>query len=158
QQAKRMIFSNGRTTYNRDFFSNFTVSIFNETVDSDLILVKSLHAGLKGHLSFEYRSAISKAFQKVFQVDLDYCNVLKASKKSISGRWAVSMQKIGNYSTKCPIPPAYYYAHGWKSNGDLVPSFLALGDYRITGSLYYGKYRENGNNSILKCTVNVNLV
>ncbi|KAH8372276.1 hypothetical protein KR093_010880 [Drosophila rubida] len=153
-----MIFSDGRSTFNRDIYSNFTLHILNDLIDMEFILVKALHAGLKAHLNFEYRTAKTKSFQRAFQIDIDYCSVIQASKKSLSNRWFARMWKLGNYSSDCPVPPAYYYIHGWKLDGDLVPPFLAMGDYRIAGTLYYGKNLQNDSNSILKCTVNANLV
>ncbi|KAH8371011.1 hypothetical protein KR093_005915 [Drosophila rubida] len=153
-----MLFSSGLSRYNRDFFSNFTLRILKGIIDIDATMIKALHAGIRSHLTFEYRSAKSKGFQRVFQIDLDYCSVMKATRNSLSNRWFDKMWKSGNNSRKCPILPAYYYTHGWKADGDMVPPFLTMGDYRITGTLYYGKYREQDNNPILRCIVNANLV
>ncbi|KAH8261135.1 hypothetical protein KR044_003893 [Drosophila immigrans] len=158
QQAKKMLFNNGRCTFNRNFFSNFSLRIPNGKIYLDMLLVKPLHVGLRGHLSFEYRTSKAKSFQSVFQLDLDYCSVLKATNNALVRRWYLSMMKLSNYSTSCPIPPASYYMHGWKSDGNLVPPFLTMGDYRIAGTFYYGKFREHDDNPILRCTVQAQLV
>jgi len=152
------MFSNGYCNYDRDVFSNFTLRIKNGIVHVDLLLVKPLVIGLRGHLSFEFRLSKAQAFQSIFQYDLDYCSVLNNNKNTLSRRWYLSMLKRSNYSTTCPIQPSYYYMYGWKSDGNLVPPFLAIGDYRIAGTFYYGKFRENNEKPLLRCTVEANLV
>ncbi|KAH8406272.1 hypothetical protein KR215_010004, partial [Drosophila sulfurigaster] len=158
QQAKKMMFSNGHCDYNRDVFANYSLRIPNGIIYVDmLVIITPLHVGLRGHLSFEFRASKAKSFQRVFHLDLDYCSNLKASKNSLTKRWYLSMIKLGNYSTSCPIQPAYYYMYGWKVDGNLVPPFLTMGEYRIAGTFYYGKFRENDKNPLLRCTVQANL-
>ncbi|XP_060659442.1 uncharacterized protein LOC132793504 [Drosophila nasuta] len=148
-----MIFKNGDCRYNREFFSNFTLLVNNGQLQMDMILVRQLVMGLKAHLSFEFRVSKSKTYQSLFQHDLNYCNMLKGNQQTLYRRLFLSMLKVGNFARSCPIQPGYYYLKGWTFNGDIVPSFLYLGDYRVGGSFYYGKYRRKTENPLLECTL-----
>ncbi|KAH8370699.1 hypothetical protein KR093_004722, partial [Drosophila rubida] len=152
-----VMISNHYCNYNRDVFSNITLQIPNGIVYLDMWMVKSLSVGLRGHVSLEFRAIKSQPFHRVFDYDLDYCAMLNNPRVSLSRRWYLSMLKNGNFAVSCPILPRYYYLYGWKPDGNLVPSFLTLGDYRIIASFYYGKFRENTEKPLLKCTAQANL-
>lgn len=158
QQATKMVFKTGDCTYKRDVFSNFTLQVVNGKVKMDMTLVKILTAGLKAHLSFEFRVSKSKSYQSIFQHDINYCVLLKGSQESLYRRWFLTMLKVGNFATSCPIQTGYYYLRDWHLNGNLIPSFLYLGDYRIGGSFFYGRYRKNSEKLLLECTVEAILV
>lgn len=151
-QASKMIFKTGDCNYNREIFSNFTLKIVNEKVKMDMLLIRNLILGLKAHLSFEFRLSKTNPYQSVFQHDINYCGLLKGSQNSLYRQWYLSMLKVGNFATSCPIQPGYYYLKEWKLDGSLVPSFLYLGDYRIGGSFFYGKYKKSGK-PLLECVV-----
>ncbi|KAH8370706.1 hypothetical protein KR093_004713, partial [Drosophila rubida] len=152
-QASKMIFKNGDCRYNREVFSNFSLLTTNGRLQMDMMLVRPLINGLKGHVSFEFRVAKAKTYQSVFQHDLNYCSLLKGTQETLYRRWYLEMLKVGNFARSCPILPGYYFLKGWTLNGNLVPSFMYLGDYRVGGSFYYGKYRKRNENPLLECTM-----
>lgn len=152
QQASKMIFKTGDCKYNRGVFSNFTLKIINGKVQMDMLLIRTLILGLKAHLSFEFRLTKTNQYQSVFQHDMNYCSLLKGAQESLYRRWYLSMLKVGNFARSCPIQPGYYYLKGWNLDANLVPSFLYLGDYRIGGSFFYGKYKKT-DNPLLECIV-----
>ncbi|XP_026833494.1 uncharacterized protein LOC6544204 [Drosophila erecta] len=149
----RMSFKAGDCTYNRSTFSNFSIQIIKTKVMMDMTLVTTLRQGLKAHLGFEFRLAKGKPYQSVYQHDMNYCALIKESQDSIYGRWFTSMLKVGNFATSCPISEGYYYMHGWTLDGSNVPSFLYLGDYRIGGSFFYGRFRKQFYSPLLECSV-----
>ncbi|XP_017122851.1 uncharacterized protein LOC108143121 [Drosophila elegans] len=153
QCAPRMTFKAGDCQYNRSIFSNFTMQIIQTKVIMDAFLVTTLRQGLKMHLSFEFRPAKGKPYQSVYQHDMNYCAMIKGSQESIYRRWYTSMLKMGNLATSCPIKQGYYYLHGWTLDANYVPSFLYLGDYRIHGSLFYGKFKKQVEQPLLECSV-----
>jgi len=63
------------------------------------------------------------------------------------------MLKVGNFATSCPIKGGYYYLHGWTLDANYVPSFLYLGDYRIGGSFFYGRFKKQSDNPLVECSV-----
>ncbi|XP_034475902.1 uncharacterized protein LOC117782914 [Drosophila innubila] len=148
-----MVFKNGDCRYNREVFSNFTLQIADGKLQMDMFLLRALINGLKGHLSFEFRMAKTKSYQSVFQHDINYCGLLRGNQETIYRRWYLSMLRVGNFARSCPIEPGYYYLKGWNFNGNLVPSFLYLGDYRIGGSFYYGKYKKTNDKPLLECII-----
>ncbi|EDW73240.1 uncharacterized protein Dwil_GK19262 [Drosophila willistoni] len=148
-----MAFKSGDCRYNREIFSNFTLQIINKKILMDMKLIKQLPKGLKAHLSFEFRVTKGKAYQSVFQHDMNYCALIKGAQESLYRRWFTSMLKFGNFATSCPIAQGIYYMHGWALDGELIPSFLYLGDYRIGGTFFYGRYKKNFDNPLLECTV-----
>ncbi|KAH8419591.1 hypothetical protein KR222_008052, partial [Zaprionus bogoriensis] len=149
----KMIFKTGDCKYNKEVFSNFTISLINGKVHMHMRLLRSLIGGLKAHLSFEFRTSKSNLYQSIFQHDINYCGLLKGTHETIYRRWVLSMFKVGNFARSCPIQPGYYYMSGWNLDGSLVPSFLYLGDYRIGGSFFYGKYRKKNDKALLECIV-----
>ncbi|XP_016997640.1 uncharacterized protein [Drosophila takahashii] len=149
--APRMTFKAGDCTYNRSVFSNFTIQIIKTKVMMDMILITTLRQGLKAHLSFEFRLSKGKPYQSVYQHDMNYCALIKGAQESIYRRWFTSMLKVGNFATSCPIQGGYYYLHGWTLDANYVPSFLYLGDYRIGGSFFYGRFKKQ--NPLLECNV-----
>ncbi|XP_017084265.1 uncharacterized protein LOC108116757 [Drosophila eugracilis] len=153
QSAPRMTFKAGDCTYNKSTFSNFTIQILKTKVMMDMILVTTLRQGLKAHLSFEFRLSKGKPYQSVYQHDMNYCALIKGSQESIYRRWFTSMLKVGNFATSCPIREGYYYMHGWTLDANYVPSFLYVGDYRIGGSFFYGRFKKQLNNRLLECSV-----
>ncbi|KAH8261058.1 hypothetical protein KR044_002799, partial [Drosophila immigrans] len=151
QQASKMIFKNGECRYNREVFSNFTLLTTDGKLQMDMTLVRPLVNGVKGHVSFEFRVSKSKSYQSVFQHDMNYCSLLKGTQSTLYRRWYLSMMKVANFAKSCPIQPGNYYLKGWTFTGNLVPSFLYIGDYRVGGAFYYGKYRKNNDNPLLEC-------
>ncbi|XP_017042182.1 uncharacterized protein LOC108088745 [Drosophila ficusphila] len=151
QSAPRMTFKAGDCNYNRSVFSNFTIQIIKAKVMMDMILVTTLRQGLKAHLSFEFRLSKGKPYQSVYQHDMNYCALIKGAQESIYRRWFTSMLKVGNFATSCPIGRGYYYLHGWTLDSSYVPSFLYLGDYRIGGSFFYGRFKKDS--PLLECSV-----
>ncbi|XP_023168129.2 uncharacterized protein LOC111597562 [Drosophila hydei] len=150
-QASKVTFKTGNCTFKRDVFSNFTVQIVNSKVQIDIRVIRILAEGLKGHISFEVRMSKSKSYQRVFQHDINYCALLKGSQQTIYRRWYNSMMKTGNFARSCPIQPGYYYLQDWQLKEDLVPTFLYVGDYRIAGSFYYGKYYKRNDKLLVEC-------
>ncbi|KAH8419596.1 hypothetical protein KR222_008126, partial [Zaprionus bogoriensis] len=157
KQARKMAFRNGDCIFNREIFHNFTLRLPNELVKMDIKLAKVLSFGLMGHLAIEFRSSKAKQYQHLIHHDLDYCALLRDTQNTLRRRWLQSMLKNGNFSTSCPIQPGDYYLHGWRLHGNLIPSFLSFGEYRIEGSFYFGKYRKNVESALVRCTVEANL-
>ncbi|KAH8380409.1 hypothetical protein KR009_010519, partial [Drosophila setifemur] len=149
----RMTFKTGDCRYDRAIFSNFTLQIINTKVLMDMILVATLPQGLKAHLSFEFRLSKGKPYQSVYQHDMNYCALIRGAQNSIYRRWFTSMLKFGNFATSCPIKTGYYYLHGWTLDPNYVPSFLYLGDYRILGSFFFGRFKKHVPNPLLECSV-----
>ncbi|KAI8037718.1 hypothetical protein M5D96_009218 [Drosophila gunungcola] len=96
---------------------------------------------------------IGKPYQSVYHHDMNYCALIKGSQESIYRRWYTSMLKVGNFATSCPIKQGYYYLHGWTLDANYVPSFLYLGDYRIRGSFFYGRFKKQVDHPLLECSV-----
>ncbi|XP_052848252.1 LOW QUALITY PROTEIN: uncharacterized protein LOC128259741 [Drosophila gunungcola] len=153
QSAPRMTFKAGDCRYNRSIFSNFTIQIIQTKVMMDMVLDTTLRQGLKAHLSFEFRHSKGKPYQSVYHHDMNYCALIKGSQESIYRRWYTSMLKVGNFATSCPIKQGYYYLHGWTLDANYVPSFLYLGDYRIRGSFFYGRFKKQVDHPLLECSV-----
>lgn len=123
----------------------------------DMKLIKALSYGLKGGLTIEFRMSKAKHYQQLFHNDLDFCGLLKGTRNTLARRWFKSMLKISNFATSCPFPPGEYYLRGWTAEGNLVPSFFSSSHYRIEGSLYFGKYRKNDANPVLRCVADAML-
>ncbi|EDV41364.2 uncharacterized protein Dana_GF10984 [Drosophila ananassae] len=151
--APKMTFRTGDCKYDKTVFSNFSIQIINTKLMMDMILVSTLPPGLKAHLSFEFRLSKSKPYQSVYQHDMNYCALIKGAQQSIYRRWFTSMLKVGNFATSCPIKQGYYYMHGWTLDANYVPSFFYVGDYRICGSFFYGRFKKNVINPMLECSV-----
>ncbi|KAH8360606.1 hypothetical protein KR200_009924 [Drosophila serrata] len=151
--ASKMTFRTGACKYDKSIFSNFTIQIIKTKLMMDMMLVTTLRQGLKAHLSFEFRLSKGKPYQSVYQHDMNYCALIKGAQESIYRRWFTSMLKVGNFATSCPITRGYYYLHGWTIDGSIVPSFLYLGDYRIGGTFFYGRFKRQMENPLLECSV-----
>ncbi|KAH8286401.1 hypothetical protein KR054_008424, partial [Drosophila jambulina] len=149
----KMTFRTGACKYDKSIFSNFTIRIIETKLMMDIILVTTLRQGLKAHLSFEFRLSKGKPYQSVYQHDMNYCALIKGAQESIYRRWFMSMLKVGNFATSCPISQGYYYLHGWTLDASIVPSFLYLGDYRIGGTFFYGRFKKQMENPLLECSV-----
>ncbi|KAH8406148.1 hypothetical protein KR215_005792, partial [Drosophila sulfurigaster] len=154
----RMIFNNYCCNFNPDIISNFTLQIPNGLIYVNCWLKKALTFGLKAHLGFDYRPSKAKLFESVLHHDFDYCSLFKATRMTLVRRLYLSMRKKANFSPSCPMVPSYYYMHGWKADGNMVPSFLPNGEYRVTAAFYYGTSREDNEQSVLNCSVEGNLV
>ncbi|XP_017019527.1 uncharacterized protein [Drosophila kikkawai] len=153
ESAPKMTFRTGACRYDKSIFSNFTIQIIKTKLMMDMILVSTLRQGLKAHLSFEFRLSKGKPYQSVYQHDMNYCALIKGAQESIYRRWFTSMLKVGNFATSCPISKGYYYLHGWTLDASIVPSFLYLGDYRIGGTFFYGRFKKQMENPLLECSV-----
>ncbi|XP_017840133.2 LOW QUALITY PROTEIN: uncharacterized protein LOC108598030 [Drosophila busckii] len=150
--AKGVVFRTGACRYDRDVFSNFTIQVIHNKIHMDMMLIQSLRHGLKGHVSFELRLPKANSYQSRFQHDINYCEMIKGARESFYRRWYLSMMKTANFARSVPLLQAYYYLKGWDLEGNQIPSFLYLGDYRITGSFYYGKYKKISN-PLLECSL-----
>ncbi|XP_034122189.1 uncharacterized protein LOC117580059 [Drosophila guanche] len=148
-----MTFKTGDCRYNRQIFSNFTMQIINTKLLMDMVLVSTLSQGIKAHLGFEFRLTKGKPYQSIFQHDINYCSLIRGAQESIYRRWFTSMLKVGNFATSCPIGKGYYYLHGWTLDANYVPSFFYLGDYRISGRFFYGRFKKKEDNPMLECSV-----
>lgn len=142
--------------YNRDVFTNFSVQVQNGQIMLDMKLKKALTFGLKGHLGVEFRMSKATKYQKLCNTDLDYCALIGGNQSTLARRWVLSMVKASNFATSCPIQPDDYYLRGWKVEGNLIPSFLRFGNYRLEGSFYYGKY--NKNSALSRCVTEAILI
>lgn len=146
-----MVFQTGDCTFNRDVFANFSVQVQNGHIMLDMNLIKVLSFGLKGRVTVEFRMSKTKNYQKLYHTDHDYCALLKGTQNTLARRWFLSVLKTSNFVTSCPIQPNKYYIRGWKVDGNLIPSFLSFGNYRFEGILYFGKYKKNTINPLLRC-------
>ncbi|KAH8406150.1 hypothetical protein KR215_005794, partial [Drosophila sulfurigaster] len=153
-----VMFSNHYCNYNREVFSNISLKMPKGIIYLDIWMIKSLSVGLRGHANLEFRAIKNKPFQRVFEFDIDFCEMLNSPRLSLSRRLYLSMLRKGNFSKSCPLLPGYYNLYGWKADGNLVPSFLTFGDYRVTGTFYYGKFQENDEKPLFTCTAQANLV
>ncbi|KAH8270218.1 hypothetical protein KR018_005983, partial [Drosophila ironensis] len=149
----KMIFRTGSCRFDRTVFSNFSMEIIKTKLMMDMILESTLTQGLKAHLSFEFRMSKGKPYQSVYEHNMNYCALIKGAQESIYRRWFTSMLKVGNFATSCPIMQGYYYMHGWTLDANYVPSFFYLGDYRITGTFFYGRFKKPMINPMLECSV-----
>ncbi|XP_030385961.1 uncharacterized protein LOC115632844 [Scaptodrosophila lebanonensis] len=148
-----ILFKSGDCNYNTDIFSNFSLHIYKNQLTMDMLLVRPLRMGLKGHVVFNFRLGKAQPYRNLFHHDFNYCAMLKGARDSMYGRFFTSMLKVGNFATSCPIGTGNYYLHDWALDSKLVPSFLQIGDYRIDGSFYYGNKKQHKDNTLLLCTV-----
>ncbi|XP_022219699.2 uncharacterized protein LOC111072268 [Drosophila obscura] len=146
--ARKMIFKTGGSRYNPKVFSNFTIQIINTKLMIDTVIISPLTQGLKTHLGFQFRLSKDRPYQIIFQHTINYCSMVKV--ESLYRRWVTSMLKVGNFSLSCPIGRGYYYLHGWSLDASQVPSFFYLGDYRISATLFYGRFKKNDENPLLE--------
>ncbi|XP_017134821.1 uncharacterized protein LOC108150986 [Drosophila miranda] len=148
-----MTFKTGDCRYNRQIFSNFTMQIINTKLLMDMVVASTIQQGLKAHLGFEFRLAKGRPYQSIYQHDINYCAMIRGAQESIYRRWFTSMLKFGNFATSCPVGRGYYYLHGWTLDASYIPSFFYLGDYRISGRFFYGRFKKKEDNPMLECSV-----
>ncbi|XP_017156882.1 uncharacterized protein LOC108165359 [Drosophila miranda] len=145
-----MTFKTGGSRFDPKIFSNFTVQIVNGKMAIDMVIVSPLSQGLKAHLGFDFRLDKGRPYQSIYQHDINYCALIRGAQESLYRRWFTSMLKVGNFSTSCPIGRGYYYLHGWTLDASYIPSFFYVGDYRISVTLFYGRFKKNDENPLVE--------
>ncbi|XP_019894624.2 uncharacterized protein LOC109613897 [Musca domestica] len=135
-------FFGSRVRFNPKYFSNFTLSIENSTINADMMLIKPLRQGFKTNAEVQLRLNNSRKHQKLFSYALNVCELVVSLRNSIFKRWFESLLKNGNFMQNCPVSVGHYYVHDWRPDASLIPSYLFAGDYRIKGYCFFGNYKK----------------
>lgn len=141
-QNRQVEFRNIENRWSRNYFSNFSIYLQNNSINLDIDIIKTIQTGFKGYIEFQIRLNGSKIYQTLFSYTLDICNMVISLKDTIFKKWFKSFLKYGNFMQNCPVFAGHYYLRGWKLDPNLIPSYLYAGDYRIKGYGYYGKHRS----------------
>ncbi|KAH8419604.1 hypothetical protein KR222_008426, partial [Zaprionus bogoriensis] len=148
-----VIFQSGECKFSSKYFDNFTLSLVNNSLNLEMILIRPLTRGFKVHVDFSLSLGKAKNYQRVFSHIMDTCGVVSAVKKNIFKNWYQSMLKHGNFMYNCPVTVGKYFLHNWKLDPKLVPQYLYSGDYRVTGHFFYGKFNTKQEDFVLDITI-----
>lgn len=58
----------------------------------------------------------------------------------------------------CPIYSGHYYLEGWKLEGDLVPTYLYAGSYRLKSYTFYGKFKGKDEDFMVEINMDIDLL
>lgn len=141
-QTTSIAFFGSRVRFNPKYFSNFTLSIENSTINADMMLIKPLRQGFKTNAEVQLRLNNSRKHQKLISYALNVCELVVSLRNSIFKRWFESLLKNGNFMQNCPVSVGHYYVHGWRPDASLIPSYLFAGDYRIKGYCFFGNFKK----------------
>ncbi|XP_061401958.1 uncharacterized protein LOC133337767 [Musca vetustissima] len=139
--SPKLTFRGGSCRFSPNYFSNFTFSTANSSINADMQLIKPLRQGLKANLEIQLRLTNSKMHQKLFSYILNICDLVVSFRSTIFKKWFESLLAYGNFMPNCPVAAGRYYVKGWKPDSKLIPSYLYPGDYRLKGYVFYGRYQ-----------------
>ncbi|KAH8378973.1 hypothetical protein KR009_002339, partial [Drosophila setifemur] len=153
RQSSLVNVSRAKCDTNSKFFTTLNITLVNNTIWADIVLVQDLKAGFRGHVDVQLRLTNAKKFQSLVQTDTDYCDLLSTLKDSLFRRWIKSVAKNSNFMENCPVSVGHYYLKAWHIDMNLVPSYMLSGDYRLKALAYYGKYRSKNKVTLVECIV-----
>ncbi|KAI8123534.1 hypothetical protein CVS40_6002, partial [Lucilia cuprina] len=149
--ARNIKFRSCSSNYNPKYFSNFSIYTLNDSLYSEVDLIRPLVTGLKANVDFQIRLENSKIYQTLFSYNIDVCSIVISYKDTLFKRWFKSLLKHSNFMQNCPIHEGHYYLNAWRMESSLIPTYLYPGDYRFKGYAYMGKLK-NKDNFILELT------
>ncbi|XP_037956536.1 uncharacterized protein LOC119686131 [Teleopsis dalmanni] len=158
QGTRTVEFRSGCSNFSAKYFSNFTLKTVNNTISLDMYIIQPLKSGFKSYFEFQVRLSNSKNYQKLFNYQVDVCNMVASLKESLFKKWFASLRRYGNFVRNCPVPEGHYYINNWSWDSNLIPSFLHSGEYRIKGYGYYGTYKSKNEVMVVDYEVEINIV
>ncbi|KAH8261060.1 hypothetical protein KR044_002810, partial [Drosophila immigrans] len=152
-QDRRVEFTNCNYTFSQTYFETFSVSIVNNSVSMDMVLLKPILRGFKVHIDYQLRMANAKNYQSIFSRHVDVCGMVSAVKDGLLKSWFKSMSKYGNFMANCPVEVGHYYLRDWRMGSSMMHKFLYPGDYRSQINFFYGKYHTKTEDRVLSILV-----
>ncbi|XP_005175547.1 uncharacterized protein LOC101898113 [Musca domestica] len=158
QRKKSIFFLQTETSFNRDYASNYSLTIANQnsSVNLDLVVSRRISDPVWNLLTMHMTFAKENAWSKIMSFDLNFCELLQQSKTpgfQLLGVWMNNVRKYGELPRECPIREGHYTWRNFKIDKNSIPNFVAKGYYRL-GVLMYIR-RNDQREMLMNSTVDL---
>ncbi|XP_075162660.1 uncharacterized protein LOC142235294 [Haematobia irritans] len=159
-KTKSIVFKSTEIDFNKEYIGNYTIQLSEDgsNFNSELIYIKDILDSYWIKVSVEMKTANAINYRRIFNYDVDFCNMLGSKdmqSMNIMSMWRQNIMKCSSLPKSCPIRKGSYGWRNFKVDKSSIPAFVMNGVYRVKVLHYIKNYPENL--SLINITLNMEI-